>query len=59
MLDARIQKKFKKVTLFLDGKDLLDSPRESTYTSSNGKESWVDYYRYNRRLILLGIQWNF
>ena len=59
VLDARIQKKFKKVTLFVDGKDLLDSPREVTYDSSNGKESWVDYYRYNRRLFLLGFQWNF
>lgn len=58
-LSAHLQKKFKTVTLYLDGRDLLDNARKTVFESADGKEYWVDVVRNNRRLVLLGIQWNF
>ena len=58
-LDAHIQKRFKKFTLYFDGRDLLDNARRTTFESADGEECWVDVARGNRRLFLLGIRWNF
>ena len=58
-LNARVQKKFKKVTLFFDGRDLLDSTRQTTVESADGNELWVDVARAHLRLLILGIQWKF
>ena len=58
-LDAHIQKKFKKITLYFDGRDLLDNARRTTFESADGEECWMDVARGNRRMFLLGIRWNF
>ena len=58
-LAARIQKKFKRVTLFFEGRDLLDKARQTTVESADGEKLLVDVSRGNRRLFLLGVQWNF
>jgi hypothetical protein len=58
-LNTHIQKKFRNVTLYLDGRDLLDNARQSSFRSEDGKELWVDVARENRRLFLLGVKWDF
>ena len=58
-LGARLQKKFERFTIYLDGRDLLDEALATTYESADGRELWVDVARENRRLFLLGLQWNF
>ena len=58
-LNAIIQKEFKHVTVFLQGKDLLDTPRETSFESEELKEYWVEQVRSNRRVILLGAKWKF
>ena len=58
-LNARIRKQFSKVTLFLEGRDLLDTPTITTVESADGAEYMVEYVRPNRRLFLLGLQWSF
>ena len=58
-LGAHIRKKFEKFTLYFDGRDLLDNARQTTFESADGRERWVDVARGNRRLFLVGIQWNF
>ena len=58
-LNAHIQKKFDKTTLFLELRDLLDNARMTSYESADGTQIWVDVARENRRLFLLGVQWNF
>ena len=55
----RIRKKFKRVTLYVDGRDLLDNARQTSFESADGQEMWVDVARENRRLFLAGIQWTF
>lgn len=58
-LNAHLQKEFRKCTLFVDGRDLLDFARKTTYVSADMKEYWVDIARDNWRLFLLGIRWKF
>ena len=58
-LGAHIQKQFNKFTLYLDGSDLLDNARQTSWESLDGKELWVDVARQNRRLFLAGIRWDF
>ena len=58
-IDAHVQKKFKHFVIYLDGRDLLDNARQTTFESTDGKEFWVDVARNNRRLFLLGVQWTF
>ena len=58
-LNAFVQKDFKKITVYLQGKDLLDMPRETTFESEDQKESWIDQVRDNRRLVILGFRWKF
>ena len=58
-LNVHVQKAFKNVTVFFDGKDLLDTTRETIYHSADETEAWVDLVRDNRRLFLLGVRWNF
>ena len=57
--NTHIQKKFRNITLFFDGNDLLDNARQTTVESADGRQLWLDVARDNRRLFLLGIQWNF
>ena len=58
-LNARIQKDFKHFSLFLEGRDLLDMPRETSFESEDQKELWVEEVRSNRRIFILGGKWNF
>lgn len=58
-LNARVQKKFKNFTLYLQGKDLLEHMQKNQYTSVYGDEVWVEQIYQNRRLIILGFNWNF
>lgn len=55
----RIRKKFKRVTLYFDGRDLLDNARQTSFESADSQETWVDVARENRRLFVAGIQWTF
>ncbi|MBP3202192.1 MAG: outer membrane beta-barrel protein [Bacteroidales bacterium] len=58
-LNAFVQKDFKKISVYLQGKDLLDMPRETSFESEDHKEYWIDRERNNRRLIILGLRWKF
>jgi hypothetical protein len=58
-LNAHVQKSFKRFTLYLDGRDLLDQPRETSFYSEEQKEFWVEEVRSNRRLVVLGFKWSF
>ncbi len=51
-LNAKVQKKFK-------GKDLLEHMQKNQYTSVYGDEVWVEQIYQNRRLLILGFNWNF
>lgn len=58
-LNARIQKRFGKVIVFIQGRDLLDNKIEREYTSADFNEMWVETTRNNRRIVMLGMQWGF
>ena len=58
-LNARVTKEFKKFTIFLEGKDLLDQPTETSFESEELQEYWVEAVRNNRRMVILGAKWNF
>ena len=58
-LNARVQKDFKKFTLYLQAKDLLDQPRETSFESEEQQEFWVEQVRSNRRFFVLGVKWKF
>ena len=58
-LNARIQKDFKKFTLYLQGRDLLDQTRETSFESEELQEFWVEQVRSNRRIFVLGAKWKF
>lgn len=58
-LNAHIQKDFKHVTLYLEGRDLLDQPMETSFLSEELQEFWVEEVRSNRRIFILGAKWNF
>lgn len=58
-LNACIQKDFKRFSLYLKGRDLLDSEVEREFESENGKEYWIERSRLNRRMMILGFKWNF
>lgn len=59
VVNARVRKDFEKWAIYLEGRDLLDDPRETSFESSDGKELWVNIQRSNRRVILLGFNWKF
>lgn len=58
-LNARIQKDFKKFTLYLQARDLLDQPRETSFESEELQEYWIEEVRSNRRIFILGAKWKF
>ena len=58
-LNARVQKKFKNFTVYFQGKDLLEHMQKNQYTSVYGDEIWVEQIYQNRRLLILGFNWNF
>lgn len=58
-LDARIEKSFKQVTVFLEGRDLLDEPMKREFTSADGTDVWAEVDYMNRKLFLAGFTWSF
>ena len=58
-LNASVQKEFKQFTLYLEGRDLLDQPVETSFLSEELQEFWVEEVRKNRRIIVLGVRWKF
>jgi len=58
-LNVRIQKDFKKFTLYLQGRDLLDQPRQTSFESEELQEFWIEEVRSNRRIFVLGAKWKF
>ena len=58
-LNANIQKEFKHFTLYLEGRDLLDQPAETSFESEELQEFWVEEVRSNRRIFVLGARWKF
>lgn len=58
-LNARVQKEFKHITLFLEGRHILDTPRETSFESDELQEYWVEEVRSNRRIFILGLKWKF
>ena len=57
--NVRIQKDFKAFTLYLQGRDLLDQTRETSFESEELQEFWVEQARSNRRIFVLGAKWKF
>lgn len=58
-LDLRAEKKIKKFTLFLEGRDLLDKDITTETISEDRKKIRQEINNYNRRVILLGATFNF
>lgn len=58
-LNVKVQKAFKHVTVYLQGRDLLDNPVRKEYLSADQLEWWAEESRLNRRLIVLGAKWIF
>ena len=58
-LNASIEKAFKKVTVFVEGRDLLDQPVEKSFSSADLSEVWSQTEYLNRRVFLAGFTWAF
>lgn len=56
--DARISKKFKKIEVYAEGKDLFDNPIVYGTSSEDETEFYYEEINYNRRLVILGIKFN-
>ena len=52
-------KDFKNVTLYLEGRDLLDQPTETKFESEELQEYWTEVVRRNRSMVILGVKWKF
>ena len=58
-LNVKVEKKIGKVTLSLNGRDLLDNETEKSYLSADQTEMGAEVTRLNRRVVILGVNWNF
>lgn len=58
-LNFRVQKDFERFSLFLEGRDLLDQERQTTFESEETQEFWVEEVRGNRRIFVIGGSWRF
>lgn len=58
-VDGRVEKSFAKWTVFAEGLDLLDHPLVETYLSPDGRQTWSETRRLNRRRFQLGFNWRF
>ena len=59
VLNAHIQKEFKKFTLYLEGRDLLDQTMQTSFESEELQQYWVEEVRGNRRIFIIGAKWSF
>lgn len=58
-LNVRVQKEFKRITLYLEGRHLLDMPTGTSFESAEQQEYWIEEVRGNRRVFVLGAKWQF
>ena len=59
-LDARVEKAFgKSWMVFLEGRDLLDRPIGNGILSDIEKQNWFEAVRNNRRLVQMGVAYQF
>lgn len=58
-ISARITKEFKRFTVYLEGRDLLDHPATTENLSEDMTRQMIQTINMNRRLFLLGFSWNF
>ena len=59
-LDARVEKAFGKAWMvFLDGRDLLDRPIGNGIISDIEQQNWYEETRSNRRLVQVGVTYQF
>jgi len=58
-LNVRVKKDFKRFSLYLEGRDLLDKEMETSFESEESQELWVEDVRGNRRIFVLGGSWKF
>ena len=59
-LDARDEKAFRKAWMvFLDGRDLLDRPIGNGIISDIEQQNWYEETRSNRRLVQVGVTYQF
>lgn len=58
-LNAQIQKDFKKFSLYLRGRHLLDQTVTTSFESEELQEYWVEEVRNNRRIVMIGVKWKF
>lgn len=56
-LNAQVQKRFKRVNVYLQGRDLLDNQIRTEFISEDETNGWVEISRLNRRMVILGVQW--
>ena len=59
IVNARVQKNIKNVTLFLEGRHLADKTMTNRIESAEENHIWTELNLLNRRLILLGCRWSF
>ena len=59
VLNARIKKDFNRFTLYLEGRDLLDQPMETSFESAEMQDYWIEKVQNNRRVIVVGAKWKF
>ena len=60
IVNARVQKSIKKVTVFLEGRHLADKMMKNRIESAEEEyHTWTELNMLNRRLIVLGCKWNF
>lgn len=58
-LNAHVQKDFKRISLYLRGRDLLDRAVTTSFESEELQEYWVEEVRKNRRIVVIGAKWKF
>ena len=58
-LNCRIEKKFGRHTIFLEGRDLLEQKITNSYTSEDEQNAWVEVNYNNRRFFLIGYTFSF
>ena len=57
--NALIRKDFKRFSLYLEGRDLLDRPITTHFYSQDNTEEWEETVYRNQRIFLLGFSWRF
>ena len=58
-VNSRITKEFNNFSLYLEGRDLFDTPIVTEFFSQDLSVRWIEESHLNRRLFLLGFTWKF